>query len=271
MATVPRTVTDQDQDIAYPTRDGRPMGETDLHRNKMADLIETLEDHFSGDPDIYVSGNLLVFYERGDRRKHVSPDVFVVRGVPKKPLRDHYLIWREGKAPEFVIEVTSKSTRGEDQKKKPILYRDVLKIAEYFLFDPTEDYLKPPFQGFRLVEGQYVAIEPVLGRLPSTVLGLHLERSGVDLRLFDPTTRRWLPTPRERAETERSAPRPNMSAPRPNVSAPRPNVSAEAERERARPNVSAEREKAERTRIEAEAIRLREENESLRRRLGKRS
>src|SRR5271157_6639684 len=109
MATVPRTVTDQDQDIAYPTRDGRPLGETDLHRNKMADLIETLEDHFSGDPDIYVSGNLLVFYERGDRRKHVSPDVFVVRGVPKKPLRDHYLIWREGKAPEFVIEVTSKS------------------------------------------------------------------------------------------------------------------------------------------------------------------
>ena len=58
-----------------------------------------------------------------------------------------------------MIEVTSKSTRGEDQKKKPILYRDVLKVAEYFLFDPTEDYLKPPFQGFRLVEGQYVPIQ----------------------------------------------------------------------------------------------------------------
>ena len=252
MATVPRTVTDQNQDIAYPTRDGRPMGETDLHRNKMADLIATLEDHFSGDPNIYVSGNLLVFYERGDRRKHVSPDVFVVRGVPKKPLRDHYLIWREGKAPEFVIEVTSKSTRREDQKKKPILYRDVLKVAEYFLFDPTEDYLKPPFQGFRLVEGEYVPIEPVLGRLPSIVLGLHLERSGVDLRLFDPATRRWLPTPRERAEAERE--RAEAECER-----------AEAERERA------DREKAERTRIEAEVIRLREENESLRRRLGERS
>ena len=98
---------------------------------------------------------------------------------------------------------------------------------------------------YNLVEGQYVPIEPLLGRLPSTVLGLHLERSGVDLRLFDPTTRRWLPTPRERAEAERER--------------------AEAERERA------EREKAERTRIEAEVIRLREENESLRRRLGERS
>ena len=245
MATVPRTVTDQDQDIAYPTRDGKPMGETDLHRNKMIDLIESLEDHFAEAPEIYVSGNLLVFYERGNRRKHVSPDVFVVRGVPKRPLRDHYLIWREGKAPEFVIEVTSKSTRGEDERKKRILYRDILKVTEYFLFDPTEDYLKPPFQGFRLVEGEYIAIEPVLGRLPSTVLGLHLERSGVDLRLFDPKTKQWLPTPRERAEAERER--------------------AEAERERA------EREKAERTRVEAEVNRLREENESLRRRLGKRS
>ena len=96
MATVPRTATDDDRDIAYPTRDGRPMGETDLHRKKMQDLIDMLDDHFAGDPNIYVSGNLLVFYERGDKRKHVSPDVFVVRGVPKRPLRDHYLICARG-------------------------------------------------------------------------------------------------------------------------------------------------------------------------------
>ena len=95
MATVPRTATDDDRGIAYPTRDGRPMGETDLHRKKMQDLIDTLDDHFAGDPNIYVSGNLLVFYERGDKRKHISPDVFVVRGVPKQLWRP-YLIWREG-------------------------------------------------------------------------------------------------------------------------------------------------------------------------------
>ena len=85
-----------------------------------------------------------------------------------------------------MIEVTSKTTRKEDQTKKPVLYRDVIKVAEYFLFDPTEDYLSPPFQGYRLVEGEYVAIKPVHGRLPSTVLGLHLERSGVDLPSMTP-------------------------------------------------------------------------------------
>jgi Uma2 family endonuclease len=217
------------------------MGETELHRKKMVDLIDTLEDHFALDPNVYVSGNLLVFYERGNRRKYVSPDVFVVRGVPKLPIRDNYLIWREGKAPEVVIEITSKSTRREDERKKSTLYRDVMKVLEYFLFDPTEDYLKPPFQGFRLEGGEYVPITPVASRLPSEVLGLHLERSGVDLRLYDPAQGRWLPTPRERAESERER--------------------AESERERA------EHERNERIRLEAEAQRLREEIAALRHRL----
>ena len=101
MATAPRTVKDQDREIKYPTRDGRPMGETELHRKKMVDLIDMLEDHFALDPNVYVSGNLLVFYERGNRRKHVSPDVFVVRGVPKLPIRDNYLICARGRLPRW--------------------------------------------------------------------------------------------------------------------------------------------------------------------------
>ena len=71
------------------------------------------------------------------------------RGIAKKQ-RENYLIWEEGKAPDLVIELTSKSTKREDQQKKRELYRDVLRVSEYFLFDPTEDYLKPPLQGFRL-------------------------------------------------------------------------------------------------------------------------
>jgi Uma2 family endonuclease len=239
------------------------MGETDLHRKKMQDLIDTLDDRFAENPDIYVSGNLLVFYERGNRRKHVSPDVFVVRGVPKKPMRDHYLIWRERRPPDFVIEVTSKTTRKEDQTKKPSLYRDIIKVGEYFLFDPTEDYLKPPFQGYRLVGGLYVPIEPVEGRLPSAVLGLHLERSGEDLRLFDPKTRKWLPTPRERAEAER------QRADAEHQRAEREARHAESERQRAEAaSQRAESEKEARIRMAAEIARLQSENEALRQRKG---
>src|SRR5207248_866842 len=84
-----------------------------------------------------------------------------------------------------------------DQQGKFFLYRDVLKVQEYFLFDPREEYLDPSLQGFRLVEGEYVRIEPADGRLPSEVLGLHLERDGVELRFYNPATGQWLQTPQE--------------------------------------------------------------------------
>jgi Uma2 family endonuclease len=184
--------------IEYPTSDGKPIAETEIHRDDMMDVIQTLQDCFALEPMVCVSGNMLMFYEEGNRRKHISSDVFFVRGVPKKQ-RDNYLIWEEGKAPDLVIELTSKSTRREDQQKKWELYRDVMKIPEYFLFDPAEDYLKPPLQGFRLVNDEYAQIESVGGRLPSEVLGLHLERDGQELRLYDAVRRSRLLTPREKA------------------------------------------------------------------------
>jgi Uma2 family endonuclease len=176
------------------------MAETDLRRQDMVDVIETLQDHFAADPNVYVTGNLLLYYEEGNPRRHVAPDTFVVRGVPKEPPREYYLLWKEGRSPDLVIEITSKRTYREDQKKKCVLYRDVLKVPEYFQFDPRDEYLKPSLQGHRLVAGQYEPIAMIAGRLPSIVLGLSLERDGTKLRFYDPTTGRRLRTPRERAE-----------------------------------------------------------------------
>ncbi len=190
------------QAIRYPTSDGRPMAETDLHGLLTIDTRQTLSLWYANDPDVYVSGNLLLYYVRGNKRRHVAPDVFVVKGVPKRT-RDCYLLWEEGKGPDAVVELTSSSTRKEDTTKKFLLYRDVLKVREYFLFDPRGDYLKPSLQGFRLSRGNYVDIPMVDGRLPSKALGLHLERSGTDLRFFDPVTGEWLPTLAEIAQHER--------------------------------------------------------------------
>ncbi|MBI3410666.1 MAG: Uma2 family endonuclease [Planctomycetes bacterium] len=199
MATALLRKRDSGKQIEYPTSDGKPMAETDLHRNVMIALIKVLETWFAKKPMVYVSGNMLVFYVRGDKRKHVSPDVFVVAGVPKH-IRDYFLCWEEGKSPTLVIEVTSKTTKKEDLDKKWHLYRDVLKVKEYFLFDPRSEYLKPRFQGFRLRKGEYVPIPMIDGRMVSKVLGLHLEPDGYDLRLYDPESGQWLPTPEERVE-----------------------------------------------------------------------
>ena len=78
----------------------------------------------------------------------MAPDVFVVLGANSAD-RCTYLLWEEPKAPDFVLEVTSCSTRHEDQVIKRDLYRS-LGVREYFLFDPTNDYLKPPLQGLEL-------------------------------------------------------------------------------------------------------------------------
>jgi Uma2 family endonuclease len=187
----------------YPTSDGRPMGETDLHRDEMFNAIETLKLYFKGQR-IYVTGNLLLFYKEGDRRRDVSPNVMVVKGVEHRQ-RQNYLLWEEGKAPSVVIEVTSKSTGAEDLHKKRDLDRDTIKVSEYFLLDPCAEYLSPPLQGFRLSGEGFLPIAAVEGRLPSQELGLHLEKIGVSLRFYDPATRGWLPTiqeAHERAEAE---------------------------------------------------------------------
>jgi Uma2 family endonuclease len=174
------------------------MAETDWHRDLMLILIEVLRAFFAGQR-VYVSGNLLIFYEQGNRRRHVSPDVFVVRGVDNHP-RPNYLLWEERRGPQIVIELTSSTTHREDTDRKRALDRDTLRVREYFLFDPDGDYLDPPLQGYRLRKGAYQRIRAVGGRLPSQVLGLHLEGVGRDLRLWSSETGAWLPTPAERLQ-----------------------------------------------------------------------
>ncbi len=188
----------------YPTTDGKPMAETDQHRKLMVDLIETLDTFFREDPNVYVSGNLILCYIPGNRRRHLSPDVFFVRGVPKGD-RFNYMTWIEGKGPDLVIELTSSSTRRADTNTKFVLYRDTLRVPEYFLFDPLGDYLVPRLQGYQLHENQYLPIEPLNDRLPSVALGLHLEGVGDVLRLWDPATETRLPTTGERAAEAEAA------------------------------------------------------------------
>jgi Uma2 family endonuclease len=263
MATIPRTK----REVDYPTSDGKPMAETDLHRQDMVDVIDTLSDRFAPDADVYVTGNLLLFYEEGNRRKHVSPDVFVVRGVPKQPPRDYYLLWREGKSPDVVIEITSKTTRREDQNKKRVIYRDILKVPEYFRFDPTQDYLKPPLQGFRLEGAEYVRIEPVDGRLPSEVLGLHLERDGRELRLYDPALGVRLLTSREQRDVERreAEEQRRLADEQRRLADEQRQLADEQRRLANEQRMRAEEERRARLMAEAEIARLMAENEALRR------
>ncbi len=168
--------------VEYPESDGQPMAESDLHREEMIDLITALADHLRDESDVYVAGNLFVYYEQGNPRAVVAPDVFVVRGVAKRK-RKTYRLWEEGRAPCFVIEVSSESTRGEDLEGKMDKYA-LLGVEEYFLFDPLGEYLDPRLRGFRLIDGRYREMKPAGdGSLLSRALGLTLSAEGEHLRL----------------------------------------------------------------------------------------
>lgn len=185
-------------EIYYPESDGKPMAETDLHRDEMFDLIAMLQARYADAPDVYVSGNLLLYYQEGNPRAAVAPDVFVVFGVPKGRRRV-YRLWAEGVPPAVIVEVTSRKTKGEDVRTKMALYAR-LGVAEYFMYDPETEYLRPPLQGFRLVGGTYAQEPPdASGALRSQRLGLDLRLVDGLLAVFDAATGERLPRLAERA------------------------------------------------------------------------
>ena len=275
MATIPSParLLAAEAEIEYPTGDGQPVGETPIHLKNLTTAIKTLERHFEREPLVYVWGNMFVYYVKGNRRKHVSPDVFVALGVPKDKPREAYFIWEEGHGLDLVIELTSKSTQGEDLDDKMSIYQDEMPVPEYFLFDPKGEYLDPPLQGHRLREGKYVPIEMVEGRLPSEVLGLHLERDGEWLRFYHPATGLWLPTPEELLLAEQ-AKRKRAEAEQKRAEAERKRAEAErkrAEAERKRAEAEGERLAAELEGSGKELERLRKELDVWRRRFGEQS
>ena len=182
--------------VEYPCSDGQPMAETDIHGACMMYVTCALRGWFKrrGRTDVYVASNNFLYYEQGNPRAVVSPDVYVVVGVPAH-LRDTYLLWNEPKGPDFVLEVTSASTRRVDERRKRDVYA-ALGVSEYFLYDPRAEYLTPPLQGWRLRDGAYRPLPSVTvlaGRevaMASEVLGLELrdEREARMVRLRDPAT-----------------------------------------------------------------------------------
>jgi Uma2 family endonuclease len=176
------------------------MAETDVHRDWMFRIIELLKFFFLG-KWVYVSGNLLVYYVEGDPKKSVAPDVFVVKNSDPGRRRI-FKIWEEGIGPVFVMEVTSKKTRRQDLGAKKELYAQ-LKVAEYFLYDPLAEWLKPALQGYRLVNGDYVLLEAGDdGSLVSEQLGITFRLEEGDLALFDTVTRKRLKSGAEQRADE---------------------------------------------------------------------
>ncbi len=181
--------------IDYPDTDGKPMAENDAQRDAIMYGIGALKIWFGAREDVYVSGDLLIYYEEGNPKVSVAPDVFVVFGAADYP-RLNYKLWEEPKAPDFALEVASPSTWRDDLGWKRELYAR-LGVKEYWQYDPVGGLLPAKLLGWRLAGGAYEP-QPVIRSLDgaltlrSETLGLDLWVKGEKMRFRDPATGRDL-------------------------------------------------------------------------------
>jgi len=168
--------------IEYPEEDDLPMPEGDEQREYLSYATKVLRIFWQDRRDVYVSGNLFIYYEKGNRSANVAPDTFVVFGIDNHN-RGSYKVWEEeGKLPSFVLEITSEATHKRDERDKSVLYAK-LGVQEYFQYDPTGKYLRSqPLQGMRLENGKYVKIDTFTSS--DGALALFSETLDLELRLF---------------------------------------------------------------------------------------
>ncbi len=168
--------------IPCPDEDFEPMPEGDKQRRNLSYTTEALRLWFESQANVYVSGNLFIRYKERKIEKRIAPDTFVVFGMSNED-RVSYKIWEEGgKAPDFVLEITSKGTITKDTAQNPLIYQ-ALGVQEYFQYDPTGEYLQPTsLQGLRLEQGKYVTINGNI--LAGNILSLHSQVLGLDLHLY---------------------------------------------------------------------------------------
>ena len=201
-----------DPTIEYPCEDGEPLAETDAQFNPLTYAVSALRIHFANRQDVYVGGNMLLYYVLNDPYTSVAPDVFAVFGASGNHPRRSWVVSREGgSVPAFVLEIASESTWRHDSTGKREIYA-AMGVQEYWRFDPERAYFPVPLVGERLVNGVYEPIEvhadanaDVVLRGHSEALGLDIcVRSDFDLRLYDPLRGEWLRSHRE-SEAERLA------------------------------------------------------------------
>ena len=238
----------------YPSSDGKPMAETEVHILALIHLLNALRYFFRKQPDTYVIGNMLLYYREGDKSKRKAPDIMVIKGVDTTIRRRSYKLWEEKVPPSVVIELTSAETKKADIVTKPALYA-ALGIKEYFLFDPLFEYLDEQLLGYRMVDGEYRLIKPDSdGDLHSKELGVIFSIQGSLLRVVDPQTGEFVPALEEAVAL---ADRETQRAEQERLRAEQETQRAEQEAQRAEQETQRAEQEAQRaTEAEAEILRL---------------
>lgn len=167
---MPASIAAAEEQKLYPVHEEDNVPETSPHESAVRYARDVLEVRFK---DSLVTGNICIYWIRGNRRRYVAADVMVALGRPREPQPRVYLMWREPPV-SFVLEIGSNRTRKIDLEEKPGIYARQIRAEEYFYADPADP--RSPRREMYLwrLEGQdYVSVPPEPnGRFRSSVLGV---------------------------------------------------------------------------------------------------
>lgn len=136
--TVPATpITADDQDF-YPLHHEDDVPEIPDHELQNSDLRATLRAHF---PDWFITGNVCVYWEKGNRNRYVAPDLFAVRDwKPSEKLRTYWL-WQHPPI-VFIAEILSAYDFKPRQEGMEAEYAAHIRAPEYLSFHLERKELK---------------------------------------------------------------------------------------------------------------------------------
>lgn len=176
--------------VYYPEEREDDMGETSVHIKLLADLLSVLKLYFKDRADVFLSGNMNLYFEKGNPRRWFAPDLLVAFGVPNVE-RSSYLLFRERIFPQVIVEIASEKTWRNDVDEKLRTYEQY-GAEEYYVFDPENAYLPAPLLAYRHQDEILAPIEVVDNRIFSPQLGLEIVWTGDDFRLYDLETEKFL-------------------------------------------------------------------------------
>ena len=189
-------------DIIYPETDGMPLPDGEYQAPLYIRIVGILRTFFRHIKGARVNGDTFIYYVQGEPRRFFSPDCYVVLGLTDEAIEsiernNTYLLWEVGKPPDFILEIGSPSTGGEDTGRKRDLYAEI-GVGEYWRYDGTGgDFYGEGLVGERLVDGEYQRFDMRSeddGSIWSHSDALNLDLWWMDgeLRFWDPVGEQWL-------------------------------------------------------------------------------
>ena len=194
--------------------EGEPEDMTSFDHLALSGSAHHLAQHLGNPEATIVAGERYLTRAPGvPASERVVPDLLIAFDADPDTYRDSngYIISEQGKPPDFVLEIASRSTRRQDTVEKRTAYAG-LGIPEYWRFDETGEFHGTRLAGDRLTDGGYepIPIETVgEGVLQgySSMLNLLIRWDHGQLGWHDPEIGQHIATfaqERARADAERA-------------------------------------------------------------------